>query len=73
MDQHLGTVARPGNVNYVAAAGPLTRDGGGNSNSAAYAVPQIAEMSEGSVTPAQPLPPGGGTVGAGEWEKVLPW
>jgi RHS repeat-associated protein len=73
MNKHLGTIAEPGDVDYGALAGPASPNGTGNSNSAAYAVAELATMAEDAGAPDQPLPPGGGTVGASEWKKVLPW
>ena len=67
----LGTLSRPGETNYAAMPTALTPEGAGNSNSAAYGVAMTAVRSE-NPQATQMLPPGGGTRGADQWQKVTP-
>ena len=71
MNAALGNVDRPGNTTYAELPGYFTPDGAGNSSSAAYGVAQSAVQSE-DPDASQMLPPGGGTLGAGQWRRVTP-
>jgi RHS repeat-associated protein len=70
VDNAVGTIARPGPTDYRPLPTPyITPQGVGNSNSAAYAVAELAVKSQ-NPNANQPLPSGAWAPGWGQWGNI---